>query len=72
MSDFLACKRTYAAGRFEFLEYFPSNTQGVIVKPIGKDGVLVVAADTQRGFGNVDQVQSSCPRGSAKVSETVP
>lgn len=45
-----------SAGRFEFLEYLPRNTQGVVVKPIGSDGVLVAAADTQRGFGNIDQV----------------
>lgn len=44
------------AGRVEFTEYFPENTQGVLVQPIGDEGVLVVATDTQRGFGRLDQV----------------
>lgn len=52
-------KPSLCAGRFEFLEYLPSNTQGVAVKPLGRDGVLVVAADTQRAFGNIDQVSAS-------------
>ena len=47
---------SYIAGRFEFLSYLPSNTQGVIVRPIGEKGVLIAATDTQRGFGKLDQV----------------
>eukprot|EP00884_Botryococcus_braunii_P023326 jgi/Botrbrau1/9678/Bobra.0201s0012.1 len=42
-------------GRFEFLRYFPDTTQGILVQPIGEDGVLVLATQTQRGFGQVDQ-----------------
>lgn len=45
------------AGRVEFTEYFPENTQGVLVQPIGEDGVLVCGTDTQRGFGRLDQVR---------------
>ena len=41
------------------LEYSPSNTQAVVIKPYGKDGVFVVAGDTQRGFGNIDQALGS-------------
>lgn len=44
------------AGRFEFLEYFPENTQGVLVQPIGNEGVVIVGTDAQRGFGRLDQV----------------
>ena len=44
------------AGRVEFTEYFPANTQGVLVQPVGDEGVLIVATDTQRGFGRLDQV----------------
>ncbi|CAL5219167.1 g950 [Coccomyxa viridis] len=42
-------------GRVEFTEYFPEDTQGVLVQPIGDEGVLVIATDTQRGFGRLDQ-----------------
>jgi hypothetical protein len=47
--------RAFCAGRFEFLEYFPEKTQGVLVQPIGTEGVLVAATDTQRGFSRLDQ-----------------
>ena len=43
----------------EFTEYFPENTQGVLVQPVGDEGVLVVATDTQRGFGRLDQVRAA-------------
>ncbi len=46
------------AGRVEFTEYFPENTQGVLVQPVGDEGILVAATDTQRGFGRLDQVRS--------------
>ncbi|CAL8460765.1 g296 [Coccomyxa elongata] len=42
-------------GRVEFTEYLPENTQGVLVQPIGEDGLLVCGTDTQRGFGRLDQ-----------------
>ncbi|CAK0745940.1 hypothetical protein CVIRNUC_001656 [Coccomyxa viridis] len=42
-------------GRVEFTEYFPENTQGILVQPVGDEGVLVAATDTQRGFGSLDQ-----------------
>lgn len=47
------------AGRVEFTEYLPENTQGVLVQPVGDEGVLVVATDTQRGFGRLDQVRAA-------------
>ncbi len=40
----------------EFVAYLPENTQGVVVQPIGKQGVLVVGSDTQRGISRLDQV----------------
>ncbi|BDA41806.1 Protein COFACTOR ASSEMBLY OF COMPLEX C SUBUNIT B CCB4, chloplastic [Coccomyxa sp. Obi] len=42
-------------GRVEFTEYLPENTQGILVQPIGEDGLLVCGTDTQRGFGRLDQ-----------------
>ncbi|KAK9909222.1 hypothetical protein WJX75_009014 [Coccomyxa subellipsoidea] len=42
-------------GRVEFTEYFPENTQGVLVQPVGEEGLLVCGTDTQRGFGRLDQ-----------------
>ena len=44
-------------GRVEFTEYFPENTQGILVQPVGDEGVLMAATDTQRGFGSLDQVR---------------
>ena len=51
-------QRALCAGRVEFTEYFPENTQGVLIQPVGDEGVLVAATDTQRGFGRLDQVKS--------------
>lgn len=65
------------AGRVEFTEYFPENTQGVLVQPIGEDGLLVCGTDVQRGFGRLDQVCLICIfchavlDGSHFVSDTV-
>lgn len=42
-------------GSVEFTEYLPANTQALVVQPLGARGVLVAAADTQRGFNRVDQ-----------------
>jgi hypothetical protein len=42
----------------EFVQYLPEATQGVVVQPIGSQGVLVVATDTQRGISRLDQVGS--------------
>jgi hypothetical protein len=42
-------------GRLEFYPYLPGNTQAVIVHPVGKDGVAVLAADAIRGFAPLDQ-----------------
>lgn len=41
-------------GRFE-LSFLPSNTQAVLLQPLGDDGVLVLASDTIRGFTPADQ-----------------
>ncbi|CAM6116373.1 unnamed protein product [Calypogeia fissa] len=40
--------------RFE-LPFLPSNTQAVIIQPLGNDGIMIVASDTLRGFGPSDQ-----------------
>ena len=53
-------KAWHCAGRVEFTEYFPENTQGILVQPVGDEGVLVAATDTQRGFGSLDQVRPVC------------
>eukprot|EP00775_Hariotina_reticulata_P011129 gene11129-11283_t len=42
-------------GRDEFVGYLPEATQGVIVQPVGSEGVLVVATDTLRGLSRLDQ-----------------
>jgi len=42
-------------GRLEFLPYLPANAQAVVVQPLGSEGVLVAASDTQRGFTQADQ-----------------
>ena len=44
------------AGRVEFTAFFPENTQGVLVQPIGSEGILIAGSDTQRGFSRLDQV----------------
>lgn len=41
-------------GRKEFESYIPANAQALLVQPLGEDGVLVVAGDTQRGFTPLD------------------
>jgi hypothetical protein len=43
------------AGRLEFTEFLPESSQGVVVQPIGKEGVLIVGTDTQRGISRLDQ-----------------
>jgi hypothetical protein len=45
------------------VEYLPENTQGVVVQPIGSQGVLVAGSDTQRGVSRLDQVGSGCMMG---------
>lgn len=42
-------------GRFEFLGFLPENTQGLIVQPLGDEGLLLAATDTIRGFVRKDQ-----------------
>lgn len=44
-------------GRNEFFRYLPEQTQAVLLCPLGKEGVVVFASDTQRGFGPLDQVR---------------
>ena len=46
------------AGRVEFTSFLPENTQAAIIQPIGNDGVLIAASNTQRGFTRLDQVLS--------------
>jgi hypothetical protein len=41
-------------GRIEF-DYLPENTQGVICQPIGKEGVLILAANTPRSYTKQDE-----------------
>jgi hypothetical protein len=45
----------HALGRFEFLAYLPQKTQGVVVQPIGSEGVVVVGTNAVRGFSRLDQ-----------------
>jgi hypothetical protein len=42
-------------GRFEFLEYLPSNTQSIYVQPLHPHGVLIVGSATQRSYTVLDQ-----------------
>jgi hypothetical protein len=44
-------------GRQEFVQYLPEATQGVVVQPLGSDGVVVVGTDTLRGLSRLDQVR---------------
>lgn len=46
-------------GRVEFTSFLPENTQAAIVQPIGNDGVLIAASNTQRGFTRLDQAWAS-------------
>ncbi len=41
-------------GRVEF-DYLPSNTQGVICQPIGKEGVLILGAHAPRSYTKQDE-----------------
>jgi len=41
-------------GRIEF-DYLPENTQGVICQPIGKEGVLILAANAPRSYTKQDE-----------------
>jgi hypothetical protein len=41
-------------GRFELL-FLPSNTQAVIIQPLGEDGVLIAASNTIRGYTSRDK-----------------
>ncbi len=50
------CLLRRCSGRQEFVQYLPEATQGVIVQPIGKEGVMVVGTDTLRGLSRLDQV----------------
>lgn len=42
-------------GRFEFTGLLPSNTQALLVQPLGGEGALLAGCGTQRGFGPRDQ-----------------
>lgn len=46
-------------GRVEFTSFLPENTQAAIIQPIGSEGVLIAASDTQRGFTRLDQAWAS-------------
>lgn len=37
------------------LPFLPSNTQAVIMQPLGDKGMIVIGGDTIRGFTNLDQ-----------------
>jgi hypothetical protein len=52
--DYLANLLLYP-GRPEFTAFLPDNTQGVVVQPVGSEGVLVAGTDTVRGFSRLDQ-----------------
>lgn len=57
----VACKQAVLfldVGRVEFTSFLPENTQAAIIQPIGNDGVLIAASNTQRGFTRLDQVTS--------------
>jgi len=41
-------------GRFEF-DYLPENTQGVICQPLGRNGVLILAANAPRSYTQQDE-----------------
>lgn len=41
-------------GRVEF-DYLPANTQGIICQPIGKQGVLILGANTPRSYTQQDE-----------------
>lgn len=41
-------------GRIEF-DYLPENTQGIICQPIGKEGVLILGANSPRSYTKQDE-----------------
>ena len=45
-----------SSGRKEFADYLPEGTQGIVVQPVGKLGVMVAGTDTIRGISMLDQV----------------
>ncbi|KAG2424358.1 hypothetical protein HXX76_014567 [Chlamydomonas incerta] len=55
-------------GRPEFTAFLPENTQGVMVQPVGNDGVLVAGTDTVRGFSRLDQAWLSTIADKLEVS----
>jgi hypothetical protein len=64
-------------GRIEF-DYFPENTQGIICQPIGDRGVLILAANTPRGYtkqdenwieGIADKLAETLARHSSEISD---
>ncbi|KAG2501771.1 hypothetical protein HYH03_000271 [Edaphochlamys debaryana] len=55
-------------GRPEFTAFLPENTQGVMVQPVGSDGVLVAGTDTIRGFSRLDQAWLSTIADKLEVS----
>lgn len=57
-----------SAGRLEFAAYLPPNCQAALIQPVGKDGVLVVGSDTQRGFSRLDQVREGVMRDAVLVA----
>lgn len=62
LSCFFICyvQSANVPGRLEFAGYLPPNCQAALIQPVGKDGVLVVGSDTQRGFSRLDQVRDYC------------
>uniref|UniRef100_A0A7R9VDZ5 Cofactor assembly of complex C subunit B n=1 Tax=Chlamydomonas euryale TaxID=1486919 RepID=A0A7R9VDZ5_9CHLO len=55
-------------GRKEFMGYLPEGTQGVVVQPVGKSGVLIAASDTVRGISRLDQAWISTIADKLEVS----
>ncbi len=41
-------------GKIEF-DYLPENTQGLILQPLGKKGVLILGSDVPRSYTNQDE-----------------
>jgi hypothetical protein len=42
-------------GKIEF-DYLPSNTQGIICQPLGREGVMVLGANTPRSYTKQDEI----------------
>lgn len=59
-------------GRVE-LSFLPSNTQSVILQPIGDMGIVIIGGDTVRGFTNLDQtwISSLADKLDATLSKTL-